>query len=178
MLRHLVITVQDQTVLHEKFKCPGVDLCVTVTILENNYWIASWAGSVIYVLGMLPSVQLQTFSPNISTCRAYVRRYLEEQTIWYFIIFLSVIAQSMSVIRTEEIVDSGVASAISEGDIFIYSCSAQLISFQIESTSKEINCAEHEYLTIIRRRRGDYRGIFTETKSRWIFPDNHRAWGE
>jgi hypothetical protein len=26
-----------------------------------------------------------------------------------------------------------------------------------------------EYLTIIRRRRGDYRWIFTETKARWIF---------
>ena len=36
------------------------------------------------------------------------------------------------------VVFSGVASAISEGDIFIYSCSAQLISFEIESTSKEI----------------------------------------
>jgi hypothetical protein len=35
-----------------------------------------------------------------------------------------------------------------------------------------------QYLTIIRRRRGDYRGIFAETKSRWIFPNNHRAWGE
>jgi hypothetical protein len=34
------------------------------------------------------------------------------------------------------------------------------------------------YLTIIRWRLGDYRGIFAETKSRWIFPDNHRAWGE
>ena len=43
---------------------------------------------------------------------------------------------------------SGGASAISEGDIFIYSCSAQLISFEIESTSKEINCAEHEYLNM------------------------------
>ena len=37
---------------------------------------------------------------------------------------------------------------ISEGDIFIYSCSAQLISFEIESTSKEINCAEHEYMNM------------------------------
>ena len=27
---------------------------------------------------------------------------------------------------------SGVASSISEGDIFIYSCSAQLISFEID----------------------------------------------
>ena len=43
---------------------------------------------------------------------------------------------------------SGGASAISEGDIFIYSCSAQLISFEIESTSKEINCAEHEYMNM------------------------------
>ena len=36
------------------------------------------------------------------------------------------------------------ASAISEGDIFMYSCS----SFEIESTSKEINCAEHEYMNM------------------------------
>ena len=40
------------------------------------------------------------------------------------------------------------ASAISEEDIFIYSCSAQLVSFEIESTSKEINCAEHEYMNM------------------------------
>ena len=40
---------------------------------------------------------------------------------------------------------SGVASSINEGDIFIYSCSAQLISFEIESISKEIICAKHEY---------------------------------
>ena len=32
--------------------------------------------------------------------------------------------------------------------MFMYSCSAQLISFEIESTSKEINCAEHEYMNI------------------------------
>ena len=30
----------------------------------------------------------------------------------------------------------------------MYSCSAQLISFEIESTSKEINCAEHEYMNM------------------------------
>ena len=40
------------------------------------------------------------------------------------------------------------ASAISEGGLFIYSCSAQLISFEIESTSREINCAEHEYMNM------------------------------
>ena len=43
-------------------------------------------------------------------------------------------------------ITSGVASSISEGDIFIYSCFAQLISFEIDSISKEINCAEHEYI--------------------------------
>ena len=43
---------------------------------------------------------------------------------------------------------SGVASSISEGDIFIYSCSAQLSSFEIKSISKEINCPEHEYMNM------------------------------
>ena len=37
---------------------------------------------------------------------------------------------------------SGVASSISEGDIFIYLCSAQLTSFEIDLISKEINCTE------------------------------------
>ena len=31
--------------------------------------------------------------------------------------------------------------------------------------------------TIIRLRFGDYRGIFTSTSSRRIFPDNHLAFG-
>ena len=43
---------------------------------------------------------------------------------------------------------SGVASSISEGDIFIYSCFAQLRSFEIKSISKEINCPEHEYMNM------------------------------
>ena len=43
---------------------------------------------------------------------------------------------------------SGVASSISEGDIFIYSCSAQLKSFEIDLISKEINCAEDEYMNM------------------------------
>ena len=34
------------------------------------------------------------------------------------------------------------------GDIFINSCPAQLISVQIESISKEINCAELEYMNM------------------------------
>ena len=45
-------------------------------------------------------------------------------------------------------ISSGVASSISEGDIFIYSYSTQLISFKIDSISKEINCAEHEYMNM------------------------------
>jgi mRNA-degrading endonuclease RelE of RelBE toxin-antitoxin system len=32
--------------------------------------------------------------------------------------------------------------------------------------------------TIIRLRLGDYRGIFTSTSSRRIFPNNHLAFGE
>ena len=43
---------------------------------------------------------------------------------------------------------SGVASSISGGDIFIYSCSAQLNAFEIDSISKEINCTEHEYMNM------------------------------
>ena len=46
------------------------------------------------------------------------------------------------------LLSSGVASSISEGDIFIYSCSAQLISFETDSISKEINHAEHEYMNM------------------------------
>ena len=43
-----------------------------------------------------------------------------------------------------------VASPISEGGIFIYSCSAQLISFdrETDSISQEIKCAEHEYMNM------------------------------
>ena len=43
---------------------------------------------------------------------------------------------------------SGVASSISEGDIFIYSCSGQLSSFEIDFISKELNCPEHEYMNM------------------------------
>ena len=45
---------------------------------------------------------------------------------------------------------SGVASSISEGDIFIYLCSAQITSFKIDLISKEINCAEQEYMNMSR----------------------------
>ena len=43
---------------------------------------------------------------------------------------------------------SGAASSISEGDIFIYSCSGQLSSFEIDLISKELNCQEHEYMNM------------------------------
>ena len=39
-------------------------------------------------------------------------------------------------------------NSISEGDIFIYLCSAQLTSFEIDLISKEINCAEQEYMNM------------------------------
>ena len=41
-----------------------------------------------------------------------------------------------------------VASSISEGDIFIYLCSAQLTFFKIDLISKEFNCAEQEYMNM------------------------------
>ena len=44
--------------------------------------------------------------------------------------------------------NGGVANSISGEDIFIYSCSTQLISFEIESISKEINCAEHQFINM------------------------------
>ena len=43
---------------------------------------------------------------------------------------------------------SGFASSISEEDILVYSCSAQLISFEIDSIPKEIDGAEHEYMNM------------------------------
>ena len=43
---------------------------------------------------------------------------------------------------------SGAASSISEGAIFIYSCSGQLSPFEIKSISKELNWPEHEYMNM------------------------------
>ena len=51
-------------------------------------------------------------------------------------------------VYTEEIQGSGVATPISEGDIFISSCSAQLISFEIKSILKEVNCTEQKYMNM------------------------------
>ena len=45
-------------------------------------------------------------------------------------------------------VSIGVASSISEGEIFLYLCSAQLTSFKIDLISKEINCEEQEYMNV------------------------------
>jgi hypothetical protein len=56
--------------------------------------------------------------------------------------------------------------------------SRHLFDWRIDRSTSSSNIIAQWYWTIIRRRRGDFRGIFTETKSRWIFPDNHRAWGE
>ena len=45
-------------------------------------------------------------------------------------------------------VGCGAAISISEGAIFIYSCSGQLSSFEIDLISKELNCPEHEYMNM------------------------------
>ena len=46
----------------------------------------------------------------------------------------------------------------------------------VEILWKELlNILCYMYLTIIRRRWSDYQWIFTKTKSRWIFTDNHWA---
>ena len=45
-----------------------------------------------------------------------------------------------------KLIESGVTSEISEEDMLIYLCSAQLI--EVDSISKEINCAEHEYMNM------------------------------
>ena len=45
-------------------------------------------------------------------------------------------------------VTSGAASSISEGAIFICSCSGQLSYFEIDLILKELNCPEHEYMNM------------------------------
>ena len=45
-------------------------------------------------------------------------------------------------------VGCGAAISISEGAIFIYSCSGQLSSFEIDLIAKELNCPEHEYMNM------------------------------
>ena len=55
------INVQDQTIPHEKFKFPRVDLCSTVIMLLNNYYRKQFPGknSVIDVLGIFDSTFLK-----------------------------------------------------------------------------------------------------------------------
>jgi hypothetical protein len=49
----------------------------------------------------------------------------------------------------------------------------EISEFKINSVPKNTNTK-----TIVRLKLGDYRAIFTSTSSRWIFPDNHLAFGE
>ena len=49
--------------------------------------------------------------------------------------------------KCEQLANS-VATSISEGDIFIYSYSTPLTSFEIKSISKEVNCAGHKYMNM------------------------------
>jgi mRNA-degrading endonuclease RelE of RelBE toxin-antitoxin system len=54
----------------------------------------------------------------------------------------------------------------------------EISEIKINSVSKEHKSLCKNTKTIIRLRLGDYRGIFSSTSSRRIFPDNHLAFGE
>jgi mRNA-degrading endonuclease RelE of RelBE toxin-antitoxin system len=54
----------------------------------------------------------------------------------------------------------------------------EISEIKINSVPKNTKDLCKNTKTIIRLRLGDYRGIFTSTSSRRIFPDNHLAFGE
>jgi hypothetical protein len=58
---------------------------------------------------------------------------------------------------------------------FVEVTDEKISKIKINSASKNL-CKSTK--TIIRLMLGDYRGIFTSTSSRRIFPDNHLAFGE
>ncbi len=57
-------------------------------------------------------------------------------------------SQMNSLLLTIMTRSSGVTRALIGGCIFIYSCSARRISFEMNLISKEIRRAEHEYMNI------------------------------
>ena len=61
---------------------------------------------------------------------------------------------------------------------FVEVTDKEISEIKINSVPKNTKDLCKNTKTIIRRRRGDYRGIFTSTSSRRIFPDNHLAFGE
>jgi mRNA-degrading endonuclease RelE of RelBE toxin-antitoxin system len=60
---------------------------------------------------------------------------------------------------------------------FVEVTEKEISEIKINSVPKNIKDCKNTK-TIIRLRLGDYRGIFTSTSSRRIFPDNHLAFGE
>ena len=69
-------------------------------------------------------------------------------SVYQYLAFLKIGQSSNELFGHTSNLASGVASSISEGEIFIYSCSGQLSSFEIDLISKEFNCAEHEYMNM------------------------------
>jgi hypothetical protein len=61
---------------------------------------------------------------------------------------------------------------------FVEVTDKEISEIKINSVPKNTKNLCKNTKTIIRLRLGDYRGIFTSTSSRWIFPDNHCTFGE
>jgi mRNA-degrading endonuclease RelE of RelBE toxin-antitoxin system len=61
---------------------------------------------------------------------------------------------------------------------FVEVSDKEISEIKMNSHQKNTKKLVQNTKTIIRLKRGDYRGIFTSTLSRRIFPDNHLAFGE
>ena len=61
---------------------------------------------------------------------------------------------------------------------FVEVSDKEISEIKMNSDQKNTKKLVQNTKTIIRLRLGDYRGIFTSTSSRRIFPDNHLAFGE
>jgi hypothetical protein len=61
---------------------------------------------------------------------------------------------------------------------FVEVTDKEISEIKINSIPKNTKNLCKNTKTIIRRRRGDYQGIFTSTSSWRIFPDNHHAFGK
>ena len=65
-----------------------------------------------------------------------------------------------------------------EASRFVKVTDKEISELKINSVPKNTKDLCKNTQTIIRLRLGDYQGIFTLTSSRWIFPNNHLAFGE
>jgi mRNA-degrading endonuclease RelE of RelBE toxin-antitoxin system len=61
---------------------------------------------------------------------------------------------------------------------FVEVTDKEISEIKINAVPKNTKGLRKNTKTIIRLRLGDYRGIFTSTSSRRIFPDNHLTFGE